>query len=331
MIISKSPFRISFIGGGSDLPSFYEHDYGAVLSGSINKYIYIASHTFFSTDEVRLKYSQTETIKDMNTIQHPIFREVLKKFKISGALEISSNADIPSGSGLGSSSSFTANLLLNMYARHHHLIEKHQLAQEACDIELNKLGEPIGKQDHYATVFGGLNVIKFKSNGDVIVEPLIIKPETKSLLEKRLCLFYTGQQRSASRILAEQQTEMSQSHKRDMVKEMVRLVDVCKKALYQDDLTTFGQCLAENWALKKQLTKRISNSMINTYVDKGIAAGAEGAKLLGAGESGFLLFYCPESKQKALRESLEDLREMPFEFESQGARVIYIGDEEKNI
>ena len=330
MIITKSPFRVSFVGGGSDLPSFYNHDIGAVLSVSINKYIYISSHKFFSPDQVRLKYSQTETIEKISDIKHPIFKEVLKKFNINGALEISSNADIPSGSGLGSSSSFTANLLLNHYVRENKFITKEQLAQEACDIEMNKLKEPIGKQDHYAAVYGGLNVIVFKPSGEVDVEPLFIKEKTKKTLESRLLLFYTGSQRSASAILDQQRKEMSNSKKRDIVKQMVELVWECKKVLYEDNLEKFGSLLAQNWELKKQLTDRISNNDINELVERGLSAGATGAKLLGAGESGFLLFYCDEKYQHKLRSELVELRELPFNFENKGARLIYYGDEEKN-
>lgn len=328
MIITKSPFRISFIGGGSDLPSFFCDHEGAVLSTSIDKYIYVSSHRFFSEDKIRLKYSKTETVTHIDTIEHPIFKEVLKQFNIQGAVEISSNADIPSGSGLGSSSSFTANVLLNCYIRANQYVTKEKLAQNACDIELNKLKEPIGKQDHYAAVFGGLNVIVFKPSGDVEVQPLYIKKKTKQLLDKRLLMFYTGQQRSASSILKVQNHAMNQAKKRAIVKEMVSLVWETKEALYQDDLDRFVKILLKNWELKKELSEKISNSVIDEYINRGLSVGAEGAKLLGAGESGFILFYCKEEFQEALRTELSLLKELDFSFENQGARMIYFGDEE---
>ncbi|RAP26747.1 GHMP kinase [Candidatus Marinamargulisbacteria bacterium SCGC AG-333-B06] len=327
MIITKSPFRISFIGGGSDLPSFFRNEEGAVLSTSINQYIYISSHRFFAENQIRLKYSQTETVNSIQDIQHPIFREALRQFNMNAAVEISSNADIPSGSGLGSSSSFTANLLLNCYIRSNQYISKEKLADNACNIELNKLNEPIGKQDHYAAVYGGLNIIIFKPSGTVEIQPLCIKNKTKQLLDQRLLMFYTGQQRSASAILKYQNQAMLKEQKREVVKKMVSLVWDAKEALYQDDLDRFGNVLAQNWELKKEISDKISNQVINNYVDRGLAVGAEAAKLLGAGESGFLLFYCKESYQEALRHELKELRELKFKFEDQGTRMIYYGDE----
>lgn len=327
MIITKSPFRISFVGGGSDLEDYYKFNGGAVISTTINKYMYISSHKYFLKDHVRLKYSKTETIDDMTLIEHPIFKEVLTEFNIKGALEFSSNADIPSGTGLGSSSSFTVNLLLNNYARIHQQVSKDQLAQEACNIEINRCKDPIGKQDQYAAAFGGLNIIVFKPNGDVIVDPLYIKSSTKKDLDNRLMMFYTGEQRSTASILKDQKKQMKYLEKRQILDKMVSLVWECRDALFNNNLQQFGEILHKNWQLKQTLSANISNSTINTYYKKALNAGAVGGKLLGAGESGFLLFYCKEQHQEAVRKALHDCREMPFTFENEGARVIYYADE----
>ena len=327
MIITKSPFRISFVGGGSDLEDYYKFNGGAVLSTTIDKYMYISSHRYFVKDHIRLKYSKTETVDNIDLIEHPIFKEVLTKFNINGALEFSSNADVPSGTGLGSSSSFTVNLLLNNYARLNQQVSKHQLAKEACNIEINRCNDPIGKQDQYAAAFGGLNIIIFKPNGDVVVEPLYIKSATKKTLDDRLMMFYTGEQRSAGDILKDQKQQMKQIEKRQILDHMVQLVWDCKQALFNDDLQQFGEILHKNWQLKQQLSAHISNSTINTYYNKAITAGAVGGKLLGAGESGFLLFYCAKQYQPAVRAALSDCTEMPFTFETEGARVIYYADE----
>jgi D-glycero-alpha-D-manno-heptose-7-phosphate kinase len=327
MIITQSPFRISFIGGGSDLPDFYEQEMGAVLSATINHYMYISSHPFFNENHIRLKYSKTETVDQLNDIHHPIFREVLTQFNIQGGLEISSNADIPSGTGLGSSSSFTVNVLLNLYTRHHQQVSKGQLAKNACDIEMNRLKEPIGKQDHYAAAYGGLNVIRFNPSGTVDVDPLIIQPETLQKLQSRLLLFYIGEQRSASHILQHQKNEMANQKKRALLRHMVTLVDTAKDALYNNDCDTFGELLHQNWELKKQLSDKISTDHIDALYQNALDAGATGGKLLGAGQTGFLLLYCNQDKQDKLRNALTTLKELPFSFENQGARVIYYNDE----
>lgn len=327
MIIAKTPFRISFVGGGSDLESFYSQYIGAVFSTTIDKYMYISSHNFFDVDKIRLKYSKTETVDDVSKIQHPIFREVLKMFSVTGALEISSNADVPAGTGVGSSSSFTVGLLHNMYTRSRVFATKEKLAREACDIEINKLKEPIGKQDQYAAAFGGLNIIKFNPEGTVNVQKIHLPSETYIRLQDNLIMFYTGIKRSTAEILTEQKKNMSSNDKTEALREMVDLVWQIRDALYNDDLEKFGKILHHNWLLKQQLASRITNSEIDEIYKLGLKNGALGGKLLGAGGGGFLLFYCEKEKQNKLREAMKGLQELKFRFESEGSKIIYIGED----
>ena len=251
MIITRTPFRVSFVGGGSDIEDFYKYSQGAVLSTTINKYMYIYSHNFFDVNKIRVKYSKTETVTGVNKIKHPIVREVLKKFKIKGALEISSNADVPANTGLGSSSSFTVGLLHNLYTKFGKYVTKDQLAEEACDIEINKLKEPIGKQDQYAAAFGGLSVFIFEPSGSVKVDPLHLTKETYKNLQKNLLMFYTGMQRKTSSILTEQKKNIKAKDKFETLKKMVNYVWQLRDALYEGNLEEFGKLLHKNWILKK--------------------------------------------------------------------------------
>jgi len=327
MIITRTPFRISFVGGGSDLEAFYCQSVGAVLSATIDKFMYISSHRFFDEDKIRVKYSRTETVTNVGDLQHPIVREVLGKFNIDGALEISSNADVRAGTGLGSSSSFTVGLLHNLYTGFGRLVTKNQLAEEACDIEINRLQEPIGKQDQYAAAFGGLNVIRFYPSGGVNVEPIHLEKEIYHRLQDNLLLFYLGEQRKAATILQEQKENMRSRQKVEILEEMVSLVEQLREALHEGDLEQFGRILHRNWLLKRQLASRISGRNIDALYEQGLRAGATGGKLLGAGGGGFLLFYCEKERQPALREAFCDLREMKFRFDGEGSKLIYVGDE----
>ncbi len=327
MIITKTPFRISFVGGGSDLETFYSKSKGAVLSTSINKYMYISSHAFFESDKIRTKYSQTETVGNVEELKHPILKTALKKFKIEGGLEISSIADIPGGTGMGSSSSFTVGLLHNLYAVTHRYASKEALAAGACEIEIDLLQEPIGKQDQYAAAYGGLNVIEFHQNGLVSVSPVYLQKETLHTLEQNLCLYYIGNQRSASSILSEQKKNTGEEDKFKTLQEMVKLVYQLRDVLMQGNLDDFGRLMHENWAMKQRLAKGISNPMINALYETALQNGALGGKLLGAGGGGFMLFYCPWEKQKKLDEALHKVRRFPFAFEQDGSKIIYYGNE----
>jgi len=324
MIITRTPFRVSFCGGGSDLPNFYENHEGCVLSTTLNKYMYISIHPYFDPDKIALKYSQTEIVDNIDEINHKIFRSALQQFNLSG-VEISSTADIPSGTGLGSSSSFTVGLLnaLNVYTGKYS--SKGKLAENACDIEINRLGSPIGKQDQYAASFGGLNFIRFMQNGETVVEPVLAKKHTLEKLERNLIMLYTGDVRNANTILAEQAGNMSKRDKVEGLIQMCKLTYELRRAIETDDLDAFGEILDANWQIKKELANGISNPMINKYYDTAIANGAKGGKLLGAGGGGFLLFYCEEERQKDVKKAL-GLQELPFEFEHYGTSVIFVGE-----
>lgn len=327
MIITKTPFRISFVGGGSDLESFYSCSEGAVLSTTINKFMYISSHRFFDEDKIRVKYSQTETVTDAKDLHHPIVREVMKQFNIKGALEISSNADIPAGTGLGSSSSFTVGLLHNIYTVLGKFVTKKQLAEEACATEIEKLKEPIGKQDQYAASFGGLNVIRFHTSGQVSVEPIHLQKDIYTQLQENLLVFYVGQQRKTSSILVEQKNNMQRPDKYDLLRKMVELVWKLRDSLYRGNLEEFGRTLDANWNLKKQLASKISDPKLDSIYETAIQNGALGGKLLGAGGGGFFLFYCESSNHAKLRKAMSSFREMKLNFENEGTKVIYVGDQ----
>lgn len=326
MIITRTPFRISFVGGGSDLRDFYTKSQGAVLSTTINKYMYISSHKFFEADKIRAKYSQTETVQDIEELKHDIIREALKMVNIKGGLEVSSIADLPAGTGMGSSSSFTVGLLHNLYAIQRQYASKEALAAEACRMEIDVLKEPIGKQDQYAAAFGGLNVFRFNANETVTVEPLYLKKEVYSKLEENLVLFYIGNERKASDILVEQKSNIGNADKFAVMKDMVALVDVLKDVLYKGTLDEFGILLHQNWLLKQRLASKISNDYISDLYELGIKSGASGGKLLGAGGGGFLLFYCPKEKQDYLIKSMP-VRHFDFKFDQEGTKLIYFGDE----
>lgn len=326
MIITRTPFRISFVGGGSDLPSFYQKHPGAVLSTSINKYMYISSHRFFEADKVRVKYSKTETVENISRLEHPIFREVFKKFGVEGGIEFSSIADVPAGTGMGSSSSFTVGLLNNLYAGRGNEISKSELAKEACHIEIDLLGEPIGKQDQYAAAFGGLNILRFQSDESVSVEKIDLSAQIQDHLQDNLVLFYTGSQRSASKILSEQKASLDDKDKFNLLVEMTSLVDDLRDSLIANNIGEFGRILNANWEMKRSLTRKISNSAIDDAYSLALKNGAIGGKLLGAGGGGFLLFVCPPEHQSGLASALK-LRKFDFSFDNEGSKVIYFADE----
>jgi D-glycero-alpha-D-manno-heptose-7-phosphate kinase len=309
------------------MESFYGKHKGAVLSTSINKYMYISSHKFFEEDKIRVKYSKTETVSNVDALQHPILRTVLNKFNVKGGLEISSIADVPAGTGLGSSSAFTVGVLHNLHLIHKNPVSKINLASEACHIEIDLLQEPIGKQDQYATAVGGLNLIDFEPTGAVQVTPIASDNHLLTELQNNLLMFYTGDQRSASNILTEQKKNSSQEDKFNTLKQMVALVYDMKSALDTGNLDSIGALLHENWLLKKQLAAGISNTAIDNAYDIALKNGATGGKLLGAGGGGFLLFYCPAHAQQKLIQALKPLRQFDFKFDTEGSKLIHFSDE----
>ncbi len=325
MIISRTPFRISFAGGGSDLPSFYKKETGAVLSTSIDKYMYVAIHPFFDKKKIQLKYSKTELVDSIEDIKHPIFKEVLKMYNLTG-VDLNSIADIPSGTGLGSSSAFTAGLLNAVRTYLGKATSGERLGELACDVEINRVGSPIGKQDQFAAACGGLNFITFYGDETVNVEKIIMKPEKKKELEENLLMVFVGGEHSANAILKNQQAAISDQKKFDTQRQMVQLAYNLRESLEHNNLDDFGRILHEGWLLKKSLTSGISNGIVDEMYNKGIEAGAIGGKLLGAGGAGFILFYCPRERQTEFRERMGNINEMSFHFDDFGSKIIYIGD-----
>ena len=324
MIITKTPFRVSFCGGGSDMANFYEKYGGCVLSTSINKYCYISIHPYFNENQTLLKYSENELVDSPDQIRHRIFRQVLTDMGIHG-VEISSTADIPGGTGLGSSSTFTVGLLNSLNCYKGKFVSKDKLAKLACEVEIEKLGNPIGKQDQYGAALGGLNFIKFNQDGSVSHEPILMEGKTYKELQKNLLMFYTGTTRSANTILAEQTRNITSEDKARNLLKMCGLAKDMKVALENNDISSFGKILDEGWQLKKELASGIANQAIDEAYEIAMKNGALGGKLLGAGGGGFLLFYCEEEKQEQLKKAI-GLKELDFSFERDGTSVIYIGD-----
>lgn len=330
MIISRTPFRISFLGGGTDLPAFYQEEEGAVLSTAIDKYVYITVNDRFD-ETYRLSYSKTEICKSVDQIDHKIFKNVLSKYAKQAearnggrGLEILSMADIPSGTGLGSSSSFTVGLLHAVKAHIGVFQSSEELASEASKIEIEDLKEPIGKQDQYAAAYGGLQYIRFLPTGDVSVEPVICTKQTKNELEASIMVFYTGITRSASGVLAEQKSNTDR--KRETLREMKNLALRLKGVLEGGGpVRKAGELLHEGWMLKKSLASGISGGQIDEWYDRALKAGATGGKILGAGGGGFLMVLCPPEKQSAVKAELKELKSISIGLESFGSKIIFVG------
>lgn len=321
MIITRAPFRVSFCGGGSDLPDFYEKYGGCVLSTTIRKYMYLTIHNYFEKDQIVLKYSKTEVVHDFGEIEHRIFKQCLTDFNLKG-VEISSMADIPAGTGLGSSSTFTVALLQLLYTYIGEYVSKYKLAKDACAVEIEKLREPIGKQDQFAAAFGGLKFFEFLPNGFVNVEPVVMAKESYKKLEDNLLMFYLGGTHSASTILKEQSQNVKSIDKASVQQKMCEITRTLKDELQKNNIDAMGELLHENWILKKSLASGISNPIIDDVYNRALDAGATGGKLLGAGGAGFMLFYVHAEKQKAVRDALNGLREMNFEMDNSGASIV---------
>lgn len=331
MILSKTPLRMSFVGGGSDMPSFYREEQGAVLSTSVDRYMYIAVNKKFD-GSIRLSYSRTEEVREIRQLEHPLVREALNLVGISGGIEIASIADIPSkGSGLGSSSSYTVGLLNALYAFKNQYASKDRLAMEACDIEINRCGEPIGKQDQYAAAFGGLNLIRFNPDESVSVDPIICTPDIIKKIEESTLVFFTGRTRSASAVLQNQSEAMKLEQSRIFVRRMVELAFELKKELESGDVDNFGSILDENWRLKAQLTNGITDLQIDDWYQTGIRHGAKGGKLLGAGNGGFIMFFAPPETHQTIKNALSDLRPIKFSFDRTGAQIVFYGYNKDDI
>lgn len=324
MIITSTPVRMSFVGGGSDMRSFYRNERGAILSSAINKYIYVTVNSRFD-DGIRLSYSKTEEVDSVAAVEHPLVRACMKFTGIQKGLEITSIADLPSkGTGLGSSSSFTVGLLHALYANAGRYCDAKQLSEEASHIEIEICKEPIGKQDQYAAAFGGLNVIEFGADETVDVFPVTCERSTIEKLQNNLLLLYTGITRSAGGVLQDQMTEIENNEgKRKSLSRMVQLVYNFRDELYNGNVDAVGEILHENWLLKCGLSSKISTGEIDDWYERARAAGALGGKLLGAGAGGFLLLYAPRERHEAIKHALPKLRHIDFAFERMGSRVIF--------
>lgn len=326
MIISKTPLRISFAGGGTDLKSFYQKGFGAVVSTAIDKYIYITANKKFD-DRLRVGYSKIEVVDDVEKIEHNLVREALKLTGNTKGLDVVYMSDMlpaQEASGLGSSSSLIVGTLNALYALKGEHSSADKLAQEACDIEIDKLSRPIGRQDQYAAAFGGFNYIQFNSDGTVFVSPIVCKPETKEKLKKNLLMFYTGLKNSSTDNVLTEQNNKTETNLQSLNK-MAELARELKNYLEQNNLDCFGEILHQGWMLKQNLANGITNQEINNYYEKARSAGAKGGKILGSGGGGCLLFYCEQDKQDDVRKALANLKEVNFNFEPQGSKIIYVG------
>jgi D-glycero-alpha-D-manno-heptose-7-phosphate kinase len=324
MIITRSPLRISLGGGGTDLPSYYQNNEGFLISAAIDKYVYINLHDTF-VDYLIVKYSKMEEVRNIDEIKHPIIRESLKLLGFDARyLEIASLADIPAGTGLGSSGSFTCSLLKALHTHKKNIITPAELAEQACHIELDILGEPIGKQDQYISAFGGINCFTFCKDNRVKAEKLNISHETLYNLEDHLLLFFTGYSRSASNVLKEQD-DKSKNNDISMIDNLHFVKELgykSKTAFERGDLEEFANIMNVHWGHKKQRSNVISNDQINTWYDIAMKNGALGGKIIGAGGGGFLMFYAEDNKKLRKAMAREGLQEVRFRFDFDGSKVV---------
>jgi len=335
-VVTRAPFRISFAGGGTDLPSFYQREFGAVVSSAIDKYVYVVVNTCRpilsggiddpGRHRIRLSYSSTENVQTADELSHPIVREALKFLDLDIPMDISSMADVPAGTGLGSSGTFSVALLHALHLVKGEQPGPEQLAEEAAHIEIDLLGRPVGKQDHYAAAFGGLNTIRFESNGQVDVRPMDTPGLAYGQLFPNLMLFYTGVSRDASKVLEEQKSNVDSL--------MGELMTIRGHAYELDDLfrsgfnlDAFGAVLNETWLRKRKLSSPISNCHIDRWYQQAVDAGALGGKISGAGGGGFLLLAVPSTGRSAVRQALSELDELEIGYEPTGSQTLVRTDQ----
>lgn len=324
MIISRAPVRISLGGGGTDLESYYSKNGGFLIAGAIDRYVFISANKRFY-DSMRLSYSQTEIVNNVEDIKHRIFRESLKYLGVNNGIELVSIADVPANSGLGSSSSFTVSLLNALHAYKRDFVSQKQLADEACHLEIDILGEPIGKQDQYISSFGGVTALTFERDGNVIVEPVKMYEETLNDLERNILLFSTGIERSASDILSEQNQKSKDGNKGviETLDQIKKIGLETKKAFESGDLDKFGELLDVHWQIKKNLSDKITNNFIDGCYEAAVRNGALGGKIMGAGGGGFFMFYCSENQKKLISAMKEKgLKPTHFRFDFEGAKIL---------
>lgn len=321
MIITQTPLRISFLGGGTDFRAYFRQEAGWVLTSAIDKYIYVTIKKRFD-QKIRVGYSQTELVDHIDELHHELVRECLRKTGITRGVEISTMADIPSeGSGLGSSSTVTVGLLNAMYTYIGTPVGHEQLAREACEIEIDVLGKPIGVQDQYIAAYGGQRFICFNQDDSVMVEHLQLEDRQRRKLSQNLLLFYTNIARKAESVLTEQVQKMDE--RLHVLREMKKLALQAKACLQAGEFDELGCLLDQSWQMKKQLASGVSNTFIDELYAAACKAGALGGKITGAGGGGFLLLYCPLEKQERVRAALSSLPELPFRLEHDGSKVIF--------
>ena len=326
MIISKTPLRISFFGGGSDYPTWYLKQKGEVISSTINKYIYIDFKKIQNLlgFNYRLVYSKVENVKHINQIQHDVIREALKYYKLNDCYEMHYNGDLPSKTGLGSSSSFIVGMINIILSLKNKNVSKNKLAKESINFERNILKETVGSQDQVAAAYGGFNSISFYPNEKFVVNKSIISNSNINKLNKNLVLIYTGKQRLASNI-AKSFTNKLNSTKKEALVEILQCVDECKKILKSNSISDFGKLLNEAWIIKKKLSSKISSTEIDDIYDNAIKNGATGGKILGAGGGGFFIFYVNSDKQKFFLKKMKEFSSVEFKFVNNGSEIIKIG------
>jgi D-glycero-alpha-D-manno-heptose-7-phosphate kinase len=324
MILVRSPLRISLGGGGTDLPSYYRDHEGYLISAAIDKYVYVSVMRPF-TEGIYLKYSQLEHVNLVSDVKHPIIRAALDILQFrTPQIEITTLADIPAGTGLGSSGSFTTALLKALYTHRKRHLHQEELAELACHVEIDLLGEPVGKQDQYIAAFGGVTSFTFHKNDKVTAEPLAVSMETLHELEDNLLLFFTGFSRSASGILADQNTR-SQKHDSEMLKNLHYVKELgqrSKKALEMGNTSLFGEIMHEHWEHKKRRSGGMSNSRIDEWYQLGMKHGAVGGKLVGAGGGGFLMFFAKDRTELRRAMTIAGLEEVRFKFDFEGTKVV---------
>jgi D-glycero-alpha-D-manno-heptose-7-phosphate kinase len=321
MIIVQTPLRVSFFGGGTDFPPFYLSEGGAVLSSAIDKYIFVTIKKRFD-QKIRVGYTRAEMVDSVDQIQHDLMREAFRKTGITQGVEIVTMGDIPSeGSGLGSSSTVTVGALHAMYTYMGKIVSAEKLAHEACEIEIDILGKPIGKQDQYIAAYGGFRFIEFQKDGTVRSEKIHVDEKSQRLLNMNFMLFFTGISRKSDIILEEQQNHIAD--RLETLREIKKMAYTARSEVEAANIDILGELLHKSWLLKKQLAGPISNGSIDKMYDAARQAGAIGGKLTGAGGGGFLLLYCPHHKQEAVRAALNPLQELPFLLERDGTKVIF--------
>lgn len=321
MIIIQTPLRISFLGGGTDFPSYFMEEGGTnILSSAIDKYIFVTIKKRFDA-KIRVGYTRTEIVDTVDEVQHELIRESMRLTGIQKGVEVTTMGDIPAGAGLASSSAVTVGALHAMYTYLGESVTTDRLAKEACDIEITQLKKPIGFQDQYICALGGFRFLEFHPDGKVLSERIELEPRLRNRLNESLLLFYTGMTRKADSILDEQKANIKRSRK--LLHQIKHMACLAREELIAGNLDIIGALLHESWMLKKQLASRVSNSTIDAIYDAALKAGAIGGKITGAGGGGFFLLYCPYEKREAVRDALDSLEEVPFNLEPDGSKVIF--------